>query len=465
MTRCRQPLQDPTLLVDVGSTYTKAILVDRFGRPVTSHMTPTAHADLDRGFGDVRAAVESRAGVERQGTQVLASSSAAGGLRLLVVGLEPDLTVRLGQLAAATAGGRVSGAYGLGDFLATTPSTMDVVLPDIVLLTGGTDGGDGAALPAAAGHLRALGVNCPVVVAGNQQTYPLVRAVLDGAGVVRYVPNVLPRLGVVNLGPARSAIREVFIEHVIGTGRLGSAAALAAHVVMPTPGAVLAATELVGELGEAESGPVSPLVVDVGGATTDVHSYLSPARHPEADTDDVAGGLRTVEADLGMRESALSLVQAAEEDHWVGRHATVLRSAADELAADRAFVPADPAGRLVDRQLGTLATAIGLSRHCGRMRIEVAASRHRARPTGRDLRRSGLVIATGGVFRGMSRPQLAVRAALRLAAARGALVPQTGARVAIDTGYVLWAVGLLSTTSRDAAKVLLGSAVRLHERR
>src|SRR5262249_56641719 len=120
--------------------------------------------------------------------------------------------------------------------------------------------------------------------------------------------NVLPRIGVLNPAPARAAIREVFLRHVIGGKRLSKGPRFASLVRGATPDVVLTAVEL---LADVVGGDL--LVVDVGGATTDVYSVRDPAYAQESGRD-VAGELwqaRTVEGDLGVRWSAPSVVTPA----------------------------------------------------------------------------------------------------------------------------------------------------------
>lgn len=88
----------------------------------------------------------------------------------------------------------------------------------------------------------------------------------------------MPRIGVLALDEVRSAIRDVFIEHVMGHGRFASASSLVGRVAMPTPDAVLSAAEQLASLGASEPLFGNPVVVDVGGATTDIHSVLPRAR-------------------------------------------------------------------------------------------------------------------------------------------------------------------------------------------
>ncbi len=122
-----------------------------------------------------------------------------------------------------------------------------------------------------------------------------------GRRVALPTANVLPRIGVLDPMPARIAIREVFVRHVIGGKGLSKGPAFGRLVRAATPDAVLAGVELLAE----SAGDV--VVVDVGGATTDVYSVLTPDPEEASLRREVVEVLwreRTVEGDLGMRWSA-----------------------------------------------------------------------------------------------------------------------------------------------------------------
>lgn len=442
------------LLGDLGSTFTKVLAVDDRGLPLGRAMAPTSRDELDHGFLTARAQL-SALGIPVEDAPTLMSSSAAGGLRLVIIGLEPSLTVKFGRMAASTAGGRIVAAWGLYEFESLTNAEWAGVLPDVVVLTGGTDGGDVDALPRAAQRLRDLSFSGPVVVAGNQRAYGETQRILDGSLPVRYVANVMPRIGALELSPVRTAIRDVFIEHVIGRGRFSSASSLVGLISMPTPDAVLLAAERLAAMGSDEPLFANPLIVDVGGATTDVHSVLPRARQLASGAGLGPGPRRTVEADLGVRESAASLLDAAAEAGWLTDVPASVVQGAHVRGEDRSFVPDTPRERDVDKMLATTATALALHRHAGVLEVNAGAGGIRVVPTGRDVRRATVVVATGGVFRHMSDPEAAVSAALATSGKFGGLTPPPSTQVLIDHSYVLWAAGLLSSTHPRTAEALL----------
>jgi uncharacterized protein (TIGR01319 family) len=168
--------------VDFGSTFTKAALVDpRTGDLVgTAGHRTTIDTDVLDGWDACRAAL-ARADPRAADAEVLACSSAGGGLRIAVVGNEELVTAEAGRRVALSSGGRVVhvGSDGL------TPASytaLEASRPDVVLLVGGTDGGNAEVLEGNAGFLAGTGWAGPVVVAGNVESQARVAALLERSG-------------------------------------------------------------------------------------------------------------------------------------------------------------------------------------------------------------------------------------------------------------------------------------------
>lgn len=454
--------------VDVGSTFTKALLVD-LDAPGGARVVATAEhrttvaTDVLEGYAACVATLaeaDSRAAT----APALACSSAGGGLRVAVVGGEELVTAEAGRRVALSSGGAVvcvvaaGGAGGLDGVAAA----LDGARPDVVLLTGGTDGGNRAVVTAAAAALVAAGWRGPVVVAGNAAAADEVRGVLGAAGVPHVVaPNVVPRIGLLAPEGARAAVREVFLRHVIGGKGLSRSGAFAAMVRGATPDLVLAGVELLARgAGPEQPGVGDVVVVDVGGATTDVHSVVEP----DPDTAhsgvpglsrDVAGTSavsRTVEGDLGMRWSAPTTVAAAAGGPHAVDH---LAAAAQARQDDPGLLPATDADLDDEEALARAAVGEALRRHAGRARVVVGPGGRVVERSGTDLREVRLVVASGGALR-HGRPGVADRVLA------GSLGPQVGgwqlpreARVAVDDVSLLAAAGLLRDVRPDAAHALV----------
>jgi uncharacterized protein (TIGR01319 family) len=239
--------------VDVGSTFTKAVMVED-GRLIAtgSHRT-TVETDVLHGLD---AAVAST-GVKPD--EVLVCSSAGGGLRLAVIGYERLVTAEAGHRVGLSAGAKVV------HVAAGRLSTLDEIRaarPDVVLLVGGADGGDEETITHNAHLLARSRWRIPVVLAGNAECRPALGELLARHQKVTTADNVLPAIGVLNPGPARAAIREVFLRHVIGGKKLSRGPRFASLVQGATPDIVLTGVELLARRIEGDL-----LVVDVGGAT------------------------------------------------------------------------------------------------------------------------------------------------------------------------------------------------------
>ncbi|MEU4401974.1 glutamate mutase L [Micromonospora orduensis] len=436
---------------DVGSTYTKAAVVDlAAGVLVGAAAAPTTvGSDVLHGLDAAVAAAT--AGLGARDVPWYVCSSAGGGLRLAVIGYEPLVTAQAGRRVGLSAGAHVvhvaAGRLGAADLTA-----LRAARPDVVLLVGGTDGGDADTIAHNATRLARARWRRPVVYAGNADVRAELIGLLEAAGVpVTGADNVLPRIGVLAPESARAAIRAVFLRHVIGGKGLSRGGRFARLVRAATPDAVLTGVEV---LADTIGGDLA--VVDVGGATTDVYSVLTPDERATGPGREVAGSLwraRTVEGDLGMRWSAPGVVRAAVEERLLAAdEADALTAAAARRAADPGFLAVDDAERAVDARIAALAATVALRRHA-----RGAATGERA---GRDLRDVRLMVGSGGVLRHAPAPVAGqVLAAVLGDHAGGWPLPRAAAAV-VDVDYVLAAGGLLAEEHRAAAGALLRHHLR-----
>lgn len=458
--------RDLITCADVGSTYTKVAVVDTAtGELVAtaSHAT-TVDSDVLEGLDQGLDAIAVRY-PKADLSKIRVCSSAGGGLRLAVVGYEALVTAEAGHRVGLSAGAKVVHiAAGKLDPAAT--SELLATQPDIVLLVGGTDGGEAEVIQHNASRLAVSRLRAPVVLAGNIEAREQAAAVLRSHGKsVLPADNVLPRIGQVSPQPARAAIREVFLRHVIGGKRLSRDPRFGHLVRGATPDVVLTAVELLAarrasDVADAAAGPGSGVVVvDVGGATTDVYSVLDPDLEPAPQQPEVAGTMwhsRTVEGDLGVRWNAPTVVTAAASESLLSAgEATWLQVAAARRAARPDLLPGDADEFTVDRRLAELAITVALRRHARGERIGSTTAPRRG---GKDLRRVDLLIGSGGVLRHTD-PAVAIRL-LRTAVAdhAGGWPLPLRARYVIDQRYVLAAAGLLADDHPEVAfRLMIGS--------
>ena len=422
--------------VDFGSTFTKALLVDlAAGRVLAAaeHRT-TIDTDVLDGY-DACLAGLAVADPRAVGAEVLACSSAGGGLRIAVVGNEELVTAEAGRRVALSSGGKVVTvrAVAQGHDLDLTTDA-----PDVVLLTGGTDGGNHEPVLRAARGIRDAGWRGPVVVAGNVEARDEVGAILADLPHV-LADNVVPQIGVLAPTSARSAIREVFLAHVIGGKHLSRREDFTAMVRGATPDVVLTGVELLAR----HAGEV--VVVDVGGATTDVHSVVEvDPEQAELARDVVAPTpvTRTVEGDLGLRWSAVSTVEEAGLPE--------LHAAAERRREHPGLLPQTEREHEEDEAIARAAVGLALRRHAGRSRVVVSPEGRVVERSGVDLREVGVVVGSGGVLR-HGRAGVADRVLGSSVGRDGDWQLPERARVVVDADYVLAAAGLLAPGHPDAA--------------
>jgi len=322
------------LVTDCGSTTTKALLFERRsdrwhqtfrGEAPTTVEEPTA--DVTIGAVNAFTEVQELSGrsIVREGESpfvvtdsdpaqgidlYLSTSSAGGGLQMLVAGVVHNITTESAERAALGAGAIVMESVSADDGREDYERIEKIrhIKPDIVLVTGGVDGGatshvvEMAEVLVAASPRPRFGdtLKLPVIYAGNAEAAKEVEQILSKKAQVVVVPNVRPTLERENLGPAREAIHEFFLSHVMshspGYGKLMSWSPVA---IMPTPAAVGDVVQMY-----AEQTGQNVLCVDIGGATTDVFSVF-------VDRAGIHAFNRTVSANLGMSYSVANVLVEA----------------------------------------------------------------------------------------------------------------------------------------------------------
>ncbi|MFN4895068.1 MAG: glutamate mutase L [Pseudomonadota bacterium] len=321
------------LVTDCGSTTTKALLFERLadgwhqtfrGEAPTTVEEPVA--DVTVGALNAFREIQELSGREiistddtfiltsddpRRGIDLyLSTSSAGGGLQMLVAGVVRTLSTESAERAALGAGAIVMEAVSADDGREEHERIERIrhIKPDIVLLTGGIDGGSATHVVEMAEVLVAAAprprfgetLTLPVIYAGNKDAAKNVCEILAKLAKVLVVDNVRPTLDRENITPAREAIHEFFLSHVMshspGYGKLLSWTPVP---VMPTPAAV-------GDMVNAFATRTgqSVLCVDIGGATTDVFSVF-----PDQAGRNISN--RTVSANLGMSYSIANVLVEA----------------------------------------------------------------------------------------------------------------------------------------------------------
>jgi len=323
------------LATDCGSTTTKAILIEKidgeFRLKVRGEAPTTVEApfeDVTKGVLNAVMEVEELAGrklldgdnimsPQKDGSGVdiyISTSSAGGGLQMMVAGVVKSMTGESAERAALGAGSIVMDVIASNDGRLPHEKIKRIrqLRPDMILLSGGIDGGtvshvvELAEILSAANPKPRLGQNykLPVIYAGNTKAQDQIRNTLGELTDLDIVDNIRPVLERENLGPSRDKVHDLFMEHVMaqapGYKKLMS---WTDAPIMPTPGAVGFLIEMI-----AKEENISVVGVDIGGATTDIFSVFSKKFN------------RTVSANLGMSYSVCNVLAEAGLDNvlrWV----------------------------------------------------------------------------------------------------------------------------------------------------
>ncbi|MFH1605430.1 MAG: methylaspartate mutase accessory protein GlmL [Pseudomonadota bacterium] len=456
------------ILVDFGSTYTKVVAVDLDTPAILGIAQHPSTVDTDVTIGLERALAGLRSMAGPHARLRLASSSARGGLRLVAIGLVPELTAEAARQAALGAGAKVVKVFA-HELTRADIAEIESLRPDLVLLAGGTDGGNRDAVTLNARMLAGSDLAAPVIMAGNRVARDEVKRLLELGGKRCYVTaNVLPELDQLDVEPVRGVIREVFVRHIVEAKGLDRAKGIVGDIIMPTPTAVMGAAQLLSLGTPDEPGLGDLMVVDVGGATTDVHSIAdSPPGNGL-----VARGLpeplakRTVEGDLGVRVNAQSVVELAHThdlrvDLAAALRVPEARTRSDYLAANTDVLASTADELRLEVVMASACVDIAVERHVGHVKETYGIHGPVQLLYGKDLRRVKALIGVGGVFAYGKDAGEILHAGLARSDRPHSLRPESPA-LYHDASYVFYAMGLLAAREPTIALRLLKKALVQH---
>jgi len=430
------------IAADIGSTLTKLSAFSGLGAGSGPcflgqglGLTTVAEGDVVQGLEAARRDLETRLGVNTQDAVLLAASSAAGGLRMTVHGLTRNMTLRAAREASLGAGAIVSFTTA-GKIHPDALEEVRRIQPNIILLAGGVDYGDREVVLANARSLASLGLETPVVYAGNKAVRSEIGRLFESEGMpVFIVENVYPCIDELNIDPVRKVIQDVFARHIVTAPGMETIREMVRDDIVPTPGAVMRSTEILAEtMGDV-------MTVDVGGATTDVHSVTEGS--PEFSKMMIAPeprSKRTVEGDLGVYINAPRIAEAAGEE--LG-HVENVRP-----------IPETAAEREISARLARWAVDISIWRHAGQLRVAYGAYGRNEIVEGRDLSAVKHVIGTGGALTrlGMGREILQN---VKPDPCKSKLLPPVDAAVSLDRNNIMATAGVLSRRYPKEALTLL----------
>ncbi|MBM3263617.1 MAG: glutamate mutase L [candidate division Zixibacteria bacterium] len=463
------------LATDCGSTTTKAILIekreDSFRLVVRGEAPTTVEApfeDVTRGVLNAVREVEELSGrtiledecivSPAQGLTgvdlYVSTSSAGGGLQMMVAGVVRSMTAESAERAALGAGAIVMETLAANDGRLPYRRIERIrqLRPDMILLSGGIDGGtvthvvEMAELIAAADPRPRLGsgYHLPVIYAGNQKAREEVERLLGSRTALSVVDNLRPVLERENLGPARERIHDLFMEHVMAQAPGYRKLMAWTHTpIMPTPGAVGRMIQVA-----AERNRIDVVGVDIGGATTDVFSVFDGMFN------------RTVSANLGISYS-ISNVLAEAGVAAIARWLPFDLSEAD--LKDRlgnkmirpTSIPQTVEELIVEQAVSREALRLAFDQHKsfavslkGVQQERTISDTFDQQTTGQslvDMMHLDLIIGSGGV---LSHAPRRVQSALMMI---DAFQPEGITGLAVDSIFMMPHLGVLSTVHEQAA--------------
>jgi uncharacterized protein (TIGR01319 family) len=438
------------LLIDIGSTFTKMAAIDLDQEIVLAvAKSPTTIKDgVAIGILEALKAIEIQTGFRGNDMEIAACSSAAGGLRMVSIGLVPELSSEAAKRAALGAGAKIAGHY-CHHITRREIAQIEATAPDIILLAGGTDGGNDSAIIHNTRMLCQSNINVPIIVAGNKCAYDQIEDILKGASrTAVFTENVMPQIGRLEVQACREAIREVFMENIIKAKGLDSAKQLVGDIIMPTPAAVLAAATLLADGIDGEKGIGELIVVDVGGATTDVYSIAKG--NPSSSTVLLRGlpepyAKRTVEGDLGVRHNIDILMELCTQKGIV-----IDKNIVPAFHENPGKIPVTGEEFILDRDLASVAVETSFERHAGKVEIVYGPHGEMVLQTGKDLGTVDKVIGTGGPIICSLNPRKVLAGVLAEDGKSHFLKPKT-ADFFIDKDYIMYAIGLLARSEPQKA--------------
>ncbi len=396
--------------------------------------TTVLNGDVTLGLTHAIEALERQLGFPVDWEEMVAASSAAGGLRMTVHGLVYDMTVKAAREAALGAGANIH-MVTAGELSKSDIEGIRKINPNIILLAGGVDYGEKKTVITNAERLAtSLSPTIPVIYAGNIAAKPQVSAIFNSHGfTVKAVDNVYPRIDHLNIEPTRRVIHEVFEKHITEAPGMSKIRKMVSGRIIPTPGAVMQAACLLRE----EIGDL--VVLDVGGATTDVHSVAEAgAETASLLTTPEPLAKRTVEGDLGVyvnAENVLALTnleQLCERLCCQPEHLIDLRTPLPETMSQKEFA----------RILTEIAVTTAIKRHAGTMEYIYGPTGRMVVARGKDLTGVKWIIGTGGAL--IKLPAgCAILSRLNVQQNNNCLLPRN-AHVLVDRHYIMATAGLLA---------------------
>ena len=438
------------LLIDFGSTFTKLCAINTEAEDLlgTASDFTTVDSDISIGYHKALNKLFKEIGNTIEFDQVIACSSAAGGLKMAAIGLVEELTVEAAKRVCLGAGAKV-------DLILShhiNKSEVNKIIEkkiDIILLAGGADGGNTECVLFNAEILGKMGIKIPIIFAGNKSVQDEIQDVFTKYEMDGYIcDNVMPKINVLYIDSARDKIRDIFLKKIIEAKGIKRIENEIDQVILPTPNAVLEAAKLLSEGYLNESGYGDLVVVDIGGATTDMYSICNSTRR----SDVLIHGLeepfakRTVEGDLGMRYSAPGIIKSLtkQEVEYINMEKEVDIEKEVNLRFNNVkSLPQNVHDEFIDQFLAEMCAYRAMHRHCGRIEEVFTPMGVVYNQIGKDLTEIKYVIGTGGVVINSKKQTKILARTTNILHNKAELRPSRP-NLMVDQSYIMASMGLLS---------------------
>lgn len=416
--------------------------------------TTVGEGDVNLGLMSAIYNLQKNLGIkELEYDKFLATSSAAGGLKMTVHGLVYDMTVKAAKEAALGAGANIK-LITSGRIRKSDIDEIKRINPNIILLAGGLDYGERETALYNAEILSKLGI--PLIYAGNIQNHLEIKIIFkenNNLNLLKIAPNVYPKVDSLNVEPVRKAIQEVFEEHIINAPGMEKIKELVNGPIIPTPGAVMEASKILKE----EIGDL--ITVDVGGATTDIHSVTSGSEEiseilisPEPEAK------RTVEGDLGLYVNLKNLFKIVGSKE-ISKNLNISEEELKKLLIDFPPIPTSELEVKLTEFLTEQAVILSIHRHAGGYRHLFGESK-KALAEGKDLTNIKWIIGTGGALTRLPKRIKILKGIFR--SNKGdKLLPNKESKILIDNHYIMASLGVLSKYDKKAAICLLKDSLEI----
>jgi uncharacterized protein (TIGR01319 family) len=446
------------LVAEIGSTTT---LINAFNNVDSSSpvlvgqgQAPTSVTDGDVriGLNDAIDDLRKRIGTDKiDYGEMLATSSAAGGLKMTVHGLVYDMTAKAAKEAALGAGAIIHQVTA-GRLRRTDLAKIEEIKPNLIMIAGGVDYGERETPIYNAELIKALDLPIPVIYAGNVENQEEIKLIFkDSKAQLYIVDNVYPKIDALNVEPARKVIQDAFEDHIIQAPGMEHVRDLVNGPIIPTPGAVMECAKLLYDhLGDL-------MVLDVGGATTDLHSVTDGAEeisrilvNPEPKAK------RTVEGDLGVYVNMDNIIELIGEDNLEKKLEFPIAKVKETYKA----VPSTDEEIKFVELLTQKAAITATERHAGHLRYVYGPSGRSTLAEGKDLTQIKYIIGTGGALTRLPGRIEIIKRIAKYNENGMLLFPNKDTCILIDNDYIMASLGVLSKNHSSAALYFLEKSLK-----